>query len=192
MWAVVFCPAPHAVHPGIERAIAGALDLWGCMWTVEERERFETAVVRTLIDRHPPRVRLAALALCHAIASPRLDAAALRVAGRGEFAAPSVLSVADSVRPIAQALAVAERLRGSLREIENLLARSVSGLLDAEGERVLDVIDVRDLVTVARTTALPRLYGEVERRLGARGRYQRARVRNALDFRVPEAYGSAA
>jgi hypothetical protein len=162
------------------------------MWTTEERDRFETAVVRTLIDRHPTRVRLAAFALCQVIATPRLEAVALRLAERGEFSKASVRAIETAALPLAQALATAEGLRGSLRAVENLLARSVSGLLDADADRVLDAIDVRDLVTVARTTVEPRLYGEVERRLGTRGRYQRARVRNTLDFRVPEAYGSAA
>src|SRR5258708_38078593 len=62
------------------RHLAGALDLWLCMWEPEEQERYETAVVRAMTDANPRATRMQALALCFAIGTPRLLDAAQRVA----------------------------------------------------------------------------------------------------------------
>jgi hypothetical protein len=172
--------------------LAGALDLWGCMWSSEEREGFETAVVRTLIDKHAPHMRLEAFALCHVLATPRLDQAAGRIAARGDFPAHVVRAVEDATRSLARVVSAAERARGNLRLVEGLVIDAVTGEIDAFGDALLDAVDVRDLVSVARTTIDSRLFSEVERRIARRGKYQRGRAKNLLGFRVPERYGTVA
>ena len=53
-----------------------------------------------------------------------------------------------------------------------------------EADATLDWVDVRDLVAVARTTIDARLFGEIERRIARRGKYQRGRAANLLGFSV--------
>ena len=68
--------------------------------------------------------------------------------------------------------------------VEHLLARAVTGQARPDEDAVLDWIDLRDLVAVARTTLDARLFGEIERRVRRRGKYQRGRAANVLGFRV--------
>jgi hypothetical protein len=165
----------------------GALDLWACMWRPEEKESFETAVVRTLIDPHPARTRLLALGLCHVIATPRLLAAAARIAERGGFAPEAVRFVEKAAQPRALMRKAASQLRGNVFAVEHLLERVIVGEAGAWERAVLDWIDVRDLVAVARTTLDARLFAEVERRLARRGPYQRGRAAHVLGFKVRDA-----
>ena len=67
------------------RQLAGALDLWLCMWEPEEQERFETAVVRAMTDANPRATRLQALSLCYVVGTPRLNVAARRLADAAVF-----------------------------------------------------------------------------------------------------------
>ena len=67
------------------RQLAGALDLWLCMWEPEEQERFETAVVRAMTDANAPATRLQALSLCYVVGTPRLNVAARRLADAAVF-----------------------------------------------------------------------------------------------------------
>jgi hypothetical protein len=162
----------------------GALDLWACMWKTEERESFETAVVRTLIDAHPPRTRLLALGLCHVLGTQRLLAAAARIAERGVFTAYEIRWIEEATLPRYRLHDAAARLRGNVLAVEHLLARAVTGDAGDEEDALLDQVDLRDLVAVARTTLDARLFGEIERRIARRGQYQRGRAANVLGFRV--------
>jgi len=176
-----------AVRPNDPKSLSGldgALDLWGCMWTAEEQEGFETAVVRTLIDPHPRRTQLLALGLCHVIATQRLLAAAARIAERGVFSADEIRFLEEATLPRYLLHEQAARLRGNVVATEHLLARAVTGVATATQQSLLDYVDVRDLVAVARTTIDARLFAEIERRVAARGKYQRGRAAQVLGFRV--------
>jgi hypothetical protein len=166
------------------RQLGGALDLWLCMWEPDEQERFETAVVRALTDANPRTTRLQALALAHAIATPRLASAAQRVADSGVFPIEETESIAVAVSPLRALVDAGRRLRGNVLGVEIMIARYVSSPDDQEAHATLDWVDVRDLVAVARTTIDARLFGEIERRIARRGKYQRGRAANLLGFSV--------
>jgi hypothetical protein len=166
------------------RQLAGALDLWLCMWEPEEQERYETAVIRSMTDANPRPTRLHALALCWVVATPRLLSAAQRVADAGTFREGDVAALEITVSPLRALLEAGRRLRGNVLATELMLARYVSNREDREADATLDWLDVRDLVAVARTTIDARLFGEIERRIARRGKYQRGRAANLLGFSV--------
>jgi hypothetical protein len=166
-----------------ENQLAATIDLWRCMWQPEERERFETAIVLTLTDAHPHATRLGALAAAHVIATPRLCNAAAKIAETQVFRRDEIRWVEEHTLPYYRLLIEAEKLRDNLGIVEALLQRYLNGL-DRRSDEMLDWIDVRDLVAVARTTLDARLYAEVERRIARRGHYQRGRVANLLGFVV--------
>jgi hypothetical protein len=166
------------------RQLAGALDLWLCMWEPDEQERYETAVVRAMTDANPRATRIQALALCHVLGTSRLLSAAQRVAGAGIFRDGDVDVIAVVASPLRALLDAGSRLRGNVLGVELLLARYVSNEDDREADATLDWVDVRDLVAVARTTIDARLFGEIERRIARRGKYQRGRAANLLGFSV--------
>lgn len=173
------------------RQLEATLDLWACMWEPEEKQAFETALVRAMIDDHPRPIRLGALAACQVIATARLAAASARVLELWAFD-PGELDAVEKVSTPRRALAdEAERLRGNVLGVELLLARVVSGADPAAGA-LLDWVDARDLVAVARTTLDARLFAEIERRLGRRGKYQRGRIARLLGFPVRPAAGDRA
>jgi hypothetical protein len=175
----------HEEDPVIDvRQLAGALDLWLCMWEPDEQERYETAVVRALTDENPRPTRLQALALSNVIDTPRLAAAAQRVSGAHIFPAVDIRMLELSAQPLKELLAAGCRLRGNVLEVEQLLARFVTNRSDRHADVVLDWVDVRDLVAVARTTMDARLFGEIERRIARRGKYQQGRAANILGFQV--------
>src|SRR6476469_6970881 len=160
------------------------LDLWMCMWEDDEREAFETALVRSMTDQHPKSRRLLALAACHVIATPRLLAAAARVAEADLFAVDETAWIEQATLSRHNMLKSAARMRGNVLGVELLLARVVSGAHDPPASTLLEWIDVRDLIAVARTTIAARLFAEVERRISRRGKYQRGRAANLLGFTV--------
>lgn len=166
------------------RRLAGALDLWLCMWEPEEQERYETAVVRAMTDANERPIRLQALALCHVVATPRLLAAAQRVSEAGIFPAIEVQALEVIAQPLRALVDAGARLRGNVLAVERLLARYVADPSDREADVTLDWVDVRELVAVARTTIDARLFGEIERRIARRGKYQRGRAANLLGFSV--------
>jgi hypothetical protein len=166
------------------RHLAGALDLWLCMWEPEEQERYETAVVRAMTDANPRATRLHALALCWVVGTPRLLAAAQRLADTGVFETMDVQAMSIAVSPLRDLLDAGRRLRGNVIGVELLLARFVSDRTDRQAAATLDWVDVRDLVAVARTTIDARLFAEIERRIARRGKYQRGRAANLLNFSV--------
>jgi len=166
------------------RELDASLDLWLCMWQPDERERFETALVRAMTDAHPRPTRKLALAAAHVIATPRLLNAAARVADSQLFDTDEIRRIEEGTLGRHRLLADAERMRGNVQGVELLLARYCEKPADLASDALLDWIDVRDLVAVARTTLDGRLYREVERRVARRGRYQRARIHNVLGFTV--------
>lgn len=164
--------------------LAGTLDLWGCMWTPEERESFETALVRAMTDEQPHRTRLDAWAACSLIATDRLAAAATWVAGQGVFDGDELRAVEEAIAPLARARAAAASLHRALAAVELLLRRSADGTLADEDAAALAHVDLRDLVDVALTTPDARTYAAAEAAVAARGPYQRARAANILGFKV--------
>jgi hypothetical protein len=176
----------RALRPGVIdlKQLAGALDLWLCMWEPEEQERFETALVRAMTDANPRATRLQALTLCWVIGTPRLLGAAQRLAGAGVFSQAEAQAVEIASTPLRALVDAGRRVRGNVLSVEQLLARYVSNRRDRHADATLDWVDVRDLVAVARTTIDARLFGEIERRMGRRGKYQRGRAANLLGFSV--------
>jgi hypothetical protein len=166
------------------RQLAGALDLWLCMWESEEQERYETAVVRAMTDANPRATRLQALALCSVLGTPRLLAAAQRLAESGPFSPFEVQAIEVAASPLRALVDAGRRLRGNVLGVERLLARFVGDRADREADATLDWVDARDLIAVARTTIDARLFAEIERRISRRGKYQRGRAANLLGFSV--------
>jgi hypothetical protein len=166
------------------RQLGGALDLWLCMWEPEEQERFETAVVRAMTDANPRATRVQALALCWTIATQRLLAAGQRVYDSGIFPMAETDALFATVSPLRALVEAGRRLRGNVLAVEKLVARYVGDAEDRQADATLDWVDVRDLVAVARTTIDARLFGEIERRIARRGKYQRGRAANLLGFSV--------
>ncbi len=166
------------------RQLGGALDLWLCMWEPEEQERYETAVVRAMTDANTRATRLQAFALCWVLGTPRLVAAAQRLAESGVFPRDEMEAIGVAASPLHALVDAGRRLRGNVLAVELLLARYVSTADDVEADATLDWVDVRDLVAVARTTIDARLFGEIERRIARRGKYQRGRAANLLGFSV--------
>lgn len=154
------------------------------MWEPEEQERYKTAVVRAMTDANPRATRLQALSLCSVIGTPRLAAAAQRLADSGVFPTDEIDSIAVTAAPLRALVDAGRRLRGNVLRVELLVARFVSNHEDREADATLDWVDVRDLVAVARTTIDARLFVEIERRIARRGKYQRGRAANLLGFSV--------
>ncbi len=161
------------------------------MWEPEERESFATALVRALNDSHPHRTRLLALAACQVLATPRLQAAADRVVSSQVFSPHDLAELERDIRDRHRLTHAACRMRGNVLGVELLLMRVVSDEDDAPAEQLLDYVDIRDLVAVARTTLDGRLYREVERCVLRRGKYQQGRAANLLHFRVRPGHGSS-
>jgi hypothetical protein len=166
------------------RQLTGALDLWLCMWEPDEQGRYETAVVRAMTDANARPTRLQALTLCNVVATLRLAAAARRVRDAGIFSADELVTVELTAAPWRELLDAGQRLRGNVLGVELFLGRFVANAGDREADATLDWVDVRDLVAVARTTIDARLFGEIERRISRRGKYQRGRAANLLGFSV--------
>jgi hypothetical protein len=165
--------------------LRGTIDLWLCMWEPPERERFENALVRAMSSAHERRLRGLALAAAFAIATPRLLAAAARLREVGPFHYDDVCEIEQAVMPLYKVLDAAERMRGNVQAVEHLLTRVVARRAPPGEGALLDWVDLRDLVTVARTTIDARLFAEICRRVARRGRYQRGRAANLLGFRAP-------
>lgn len=160
-----------------------ALDLWQCMWTPEEQAGYETALLRAMTEAHPRAIQLHALAACHVIGTPRLFDAAVRAAESDAFGRAEIDAIERETLGLYNLMQAAARLRGKHLTVEHLLARVVTGP-DPESDALLDRVDARDLIAVARVTPSMRIYREVERRIARRGRYQRGRVANLLGWKT--------
>jgi hypothetical protein len=159
-----------------------SLDLWLSMWGPNERKAFEAALERSLGSEHPQRLRLTALAACHIIATRRLLEVAVDAYCSGTFTNTEIEWVETSTLARHNLLRAARHLRGNLYEVEVLLQRILVNRQDGYADVMLDWLDVRDLVAVARTATDPRLAAEAERRVGRRGKYQLGRVTKVLGF----------
>jgi hypothetical protein len=174
---------PLANVPSVDLdQLQGTLDLWLCMWEPAERESFETALVRSMTDAHSRKIRALAFAACNVIATPRLLAAAHRVAERGVFLPDELSSLEFETLPMYRLHDAASRMRGNLQQAEHLIRKVVTKQATPQESELLDWVDLRDLVTIARTTVDSRIFAEVERRVARRGKYQRGRAANVLGF----------
>jgi hypothetical protein len=161
------------------------LDLWASMWQPHERAQFERALERVVDGDAPLPLRLAALAACRVIATPRLLGAATRVSD-----ALSVLEVEDVetvVEPRARLLRHAERLQYDRAGVLFLLEKSVRDPENPVADKLLDRVDIRDLYAVMNLTFDDELRREAARRLAHRGPHQRNRLLLALDL-PPDAF----
>ncbi len=104
--------------------------------------------------------------------------------GRHVFSQAEAQAVEIASTPLRALVDAGRRVRGNVLSVEQLLARYVSNRHDRHADVTLDWVDVRDLVAVARTIIDARLFGEIERRIGRRGKYQRGRAANLLGFSV--------
>lgn len=154
------------------------------MWTSEERESFETSLVRALTNEQPYTLRLDAWAACSLIATDRLAAAATWVAGQGVFDGEDLHAVEQAIAPLRRAMEAARAMHRALAGVELLLRREADRTIGAEDRAALAFVDLRDLVDVALTTPDARAYAAAEAAVGSRGRYQRARAANVLGFKV--------
>lgn len=152
------------------------LDLWASMWHPHERAQFERALERVLDGDSSLPLKLAALAACRVIATPRLLGAAERVASMlDDMAVEDVETVAE---PRARLLRHAERLQHDRTGIMFLLEKALDG--NAVADRLLDRVDVRDLYAVMNITFDDELRREAAIRLARRGPHQRTRLLTTL------------
>jgi hypothetical protein len=162
--------------------LEGTLDLWLCMWEPEEQECFETALIRSMTDEHPKKIRALSFAACNVIATPRLLSAAGSIAERNVFSPDELSRIEFDTLAMYKLHQAGLRLRGNLQAAEHLLRKVVTRQATLEESALLVWVDVRDLVAIARTTIDGRIFAEVERQVARRGRYQRGRAANLLGF----------
>ena len=156
------------------------LDLWASMWQPRERALFERALERVLDGDGPMPLKLAALAACQVIGSPRLLGAFARAkASFDAFAIEDVLAVAE---PRARLLRHVARLAHDAVGVTFLLDKTVREPANPVADKLLDRIDIRDLYAVMHATEDDELRAEAARRLARRGPHQRARLLAALDL----------
>jgi hypothetical protein len=159
------------------------LDLWASMWQPHERAQFERALERVVDGDAPLTLRLAALAACRVIATPRLLGAAERVAPMlTAFELEDVETVAE---PRARLLRHAERLDRA--DVMFLLEKTVRDPDNPVADKLLDRVDVRDLYAVMCATFDDAERVEAARRIARRGPHQRTRLFAALDL-PPDAF----
>ncbi|MDB4970455.1 MAG: hypothetical protein JWN44_6144 [Myxococcales bacterium] len=164
------------------------LDLWASMWEPRERAQFERALERVLETPAPASLKLAALAACQVIASPRL----LGAAGRASpaFDAGSLAEVAQVAVPLARLCHHAERLRRDTSGVYFLLEKSVRDPANPVADKLLDRVDVRDLYAVMQASDGEALRIEAARRIARRGPHQRARLMTSLHV-DPDAFADS-
>ncbi len=156
------------------------LDLWASMWQPHERAQFERALERVLDGDAALPLRLAALAACRVIGTPRLLGAASRAAATLDaFAVEDVEAVAE---PRARLLRHAERLAQDRYGVMFLLDKAVRDPENPVADKLLDRVDIRDLYAVMNLTLDDELRREAARRLARRGPHQRTRLLAALDL----------
>jgi hypothetical protein len=161
------------------------LDLWASMWHAHERALFERALERVVDGDGAEPLRLAALAACAVIATPRLLGAAERVAA--ELDDDTLEAVAAVVAPRRRLVGHAARLARDPSAVLFWLGKAVRDPDHPAADKLLDRVDIRDLYAVLQATDDDSLRTEAARRLARRGPHQRARLRQALDLE-PEAF----
>ena len=155
-----------------------SLDLWAAMWEPHERANFERALERVLDSDESEPLRLAALAACQVIASPRLLGAAGR-ATRG-FDPPELAAVTAVAIPLARLQHHAERLRHDTAGVYFLLEKAVRDPSNPVADKLLDRVDVRDLFAVMQLSDAEELRVEAARRIARRGPHSRTRLLGSL------------
>lgn len=160
------------------------LDLWASMWHGPERALFERALER-VVEGGPEPLRVAALAACAVIATPRLLGAAERAAAQLDD--HTLAALAAVVEPRRRLLAHATRLARDPNAIVFWLDKAVRDPDHPVADKLLDRVDIRDLYAVLQAIDDDALRTEAARRLARRGPHQRARLRQALDLE-PEAF----
>jgi hypothetical protein len=150
------------------------------MWQPRERAQFEAALERVLEGDGSPPLKLAALATCHVIGSPRLLGAAARA--ELSFDEASLDDVAEVAAPRARLLRHAHRLQHDIVAVIFLLEKAVRDPENPVADKLLDRIDVRDLFAAMHASNDEEVRAEAGRRLISRGHYQRARLVAALDL----------
>lgn len=161
-----------------------ALDLWASMWSGPERALFERALERVLAGNGPEPLKLAALAACAVIATPRLLGAAERAAAPLDDA--TLAELARVVEPRRRLLMHAARLARDPGAAHFWLAKAVRDPDHPLADKLLDRLDIRDLYAVLQATDDDALRTEAARRLVRRGPHQRARLREALALEPEE------
>lgn len=157
------------------------LDLWAAMWQPRERARFEEAVERIVADVEGPLpMRLAALAACLVIGTPRLlGAAESALAVLDDLFADAVVEVAE---PRARVMRHAGKLAHDIFGVTFLLEKAVRDPSNLVADKLLDRIDVRDLYAAMHAAFADDVRAEAARRIARRGPHQRARLFDALDL----------
>ncbi len=162
------------------KSLKTTLDLWHCMWKPEERESFETALIRAMTDAHTPNIRRASFAACNVIATPRLLGAAMSVVEQGLLPPDEIAEIERATLHLYTLQSAQQRYRGNVDVVERLVLSVINGTATKAAAALLDWIDLRDLVAVARATSDGRVYFEVRRRIDERGPHQRARALKLL------------
>jgi hypothetical protein len=165
------------------------LDLWASMWQPRERALFERALERVLEGQGPASLKLAALAACEVIATPRLLGAAGQAAHA--FDPQSLAAVATVATPLARVCHHAERLRRDTSGVYFLLEKSVRDPDNPVADKLLDRVDIRDVYAVMQASDAEELRIEAARRIARRGPHQRARLLTSLDLDA-DAFADAA
>jgi hypothetical protein len=156
------------------------LDLWASMWQPRERARFEDALERVVHSDAPLPMRLAALAACEVIGSPRLLGAAERAAT--ELDEIWLLAVEEVAEPRARLMRHAGRLQHDIFGVRFLLDKAVRDPQNPVADKLLDRVDVRDLYAAMHAALDDETRTEAARRLARRGPHQRARLFAAVDL----------
>jgi hypothetical protein len=150
------------------------LDLWASLWQPRERAQFEHAIERVLRSGAPPSLKAAALAACWIIRTPRLLGAAERAAAAVDD--QTLAEVMGLAEPRARLLGHAAHLAGDRTTVRLLVEKAVRDPHNRVADKLLDVIDIRDLYATMRTSFDDAVRTEAARRLKRRGPYQRARL----------------
>jgi hypothetical protein len=160
------------------------LDLWASMWQPRERVLFENAIVRVVHSDGPLPLRLAALAACQVIGSPRL----LGVAeGATETLDEiSLDAIAEVAEPRARLMRHALRMQHDIFGVKFLLEKAVRDPDNPVADKLLERVDVRDLYAAMHAVVDEEVRVEAARRLARRGPHQRSRLLAALDLDADE------
>jgi hypothetical protein len=164
--------------------LESTLDLWASLWSPRERDAVEGALSRVLAGDGRHETRLAALAACHVIATPRLLEAAARAVELDRFTAAEADAVERETLPLYRLVEHAARIRGAQEVVALLAARFLDEPRNPIAGPLLDRVDVRDLFVVAQASDDPRVRAEAERRIARRGPHQRARLARSLGVEV--------
>src|SRR5262249_7297977 len=121
----------------------------------------------------------------------RLLTGIIRLVEQQIFSAEEILLFEQIVSPLRQLREAGAELRGNLEAVEELLGSVVENPADRRADALLDWVDIRDLVTVARATTEAPIYREIERRIQRRGPHQRAQAARPVGVSVPFATSAA-